>query len=172
MSLITHFVLPSNQVCTTCEVCDGGLFSGSLDRSVLRWDIGTGKIVSELISNKTNLQGQILCESGSITSLCSSEGSSQSPLLYTAANTIQTSEQGTVREWDVKTGTLNNVVKIGSQVPWCIVVDDSRLFVSCDDNMAKMWDLDSDWVSWEGVGGCGTGMRDCTNDALDGCAVS
>jgi len=153
-----------SKVVTNVVVCGSKIYSGSLDRSVIEWDPRTGTKVRDIIKAKDGpVDGLEQTGSGPITSVCASE----SGLLYTAASNHAKSEQGIVREWSLSGSqpTQTKMIKIGAAIPWCICVANSKLFVTCDDKMTKMWELKKESSVMGSVrGGCGAacgGGDDC-----------
>lgn len=145
-----------SKVVTNVVVCGDKLYSGSLDRSVIEWDPrnGTEKVRDIIKAKEGHVDSLEQTASGPITSICASE----SGMLYTAASNHAKSEQGIVREWNLGgvVPTQTKMIKIGAAIPWCICVSDSKLFVTCDDKMTKMWELKKDLSVMGSVrGGCG-----------------
>lgn len=150
------------KVVTNVVICNGRLYSGSLDRSVSEWNIDDGTKIRDIIApmgvDATNVA------SGPITSMAVATKNGKH-LLYTAASNYASTnatgtESGVVTEWDVAGGEKAEATRtfsIGASIPWSVYAASDKLIVTCDDKSSKLWELkDVDAIA------SNTTARDCT----------
>ena len=128
----------------TCVVAstNGGLvLSGSLDGSVIEWDVGSGRVLGApfILSSGANVANTKKdLPSSPITSMALAEDA-EAPVLYTAAKASRGSTSGVVREWNLHRRVQTRVFNVEAEVPWGVCVARGLLFVACNDSCTRMW---------------------------------
>ena len=137
------------------------VLSGSLDGSVIEWDLTSGKILGPplILSSSASVANTMSDRSsGPVTSMALVEVEN-GPTLYTAAKACRGSTVGLVREWNLSRRVETRAFTVEAEVPWCVCVARDLLFVACNDSCTRMWNVKAS-------------SRGCDVNLGDGCSLS
>jgi len=91
------------------------VLSGSLDGSVLEWDVNSGRIIGSPViksSHASIADTKLDCPAGPITSIALDE-EGETPLLYTAAKAARGMKHGIVRAWNLRRRVETRCFSVG-----------------------------------------------------------